>query len=198
MPRSTVLRSLWYKRGPGGKQDGVRTIVRGHFTSARRRALLCALALLSVATLAASGCRGGPPADVARGARTSHPTLPLSMVLPDGWQISSPREGFSLIRSMPYGGGYPTFNVRVVSPEDLPSLRFDGKTAEVGPGRAEYRYERWSNARGRGYRLEALIDAGGTWVFADGSVWDAAGRMDQQFFDEVFWPLINSVAVGAP
>jgi len=120
------------------------------------------------------------------------------MVLPDGWQLSSPRDGFSLIRSTPYGGGYPTFNVRVVSAEDLPSLRFDGKRVAAGPGEAEYRYERWSNARGRGYRLEALIDANGTWLFADASVWDAAGRMDETFFHEVFWPLLNSVSFDGP
>ena len=166
----------------------------------RRRQWLPALALtlLGLSGTAVPGCRGGPPAAVARGERAAHPALPLSMVAPAGWQLSSPRDGFSLMRSTPYGGGYPTFNVRVVSAEDLPSLQFDGRRTSTPSGEAEYRYERWSNARGRGYRLEALIDASGTWLFADASVWDSAGRMDQTFFDEVFWPLINSVEVGAP
>lgn len=115
------------------------------------------------------------------------------MASPDGWQLSSPRDGFSLIRTTPYGGGYPTFNVRIVGAEDLPSLQFAGKVHQSGAGRAEYRYERWSNTRGRGYRLEALIDSEGTWLFVDASVWDPARSRDETFFDEVFWPLVNSV-----
>ena len=170
--------------------------MRGLFQQCRGLSPLAAISVLAL--VYATGCVSKPPTAAAVGGLTKHPSLGLSMVLPDGWQLNSPRDGFSLIRSTPYGGGYPTFNVRVVSVEDLPSLQFDGKRIAAGPGETEYRYERWSNARGRGYRLEALINAEGTWLFADASVWDAAGRMDQTFFNEVFWPLLNSVSHKEP
>lgn len=163
-------------------------------TSAAERCRWLLLAGGLIVVLAA-GCDRAPPSAVAAGTRTHHPTQSLSIALPDGWQISSPRDGFALLRTTPYGGGYPTFNVRIVQADDLRSLQFDGKSHAAGPGMAEYRYERWSNARGRGYRLEALVDADGTWLFVDASVWDSAGRMDQEFFDQVFWPLLNSVSL---
>ena len=141
------------------------------------------------------GCGGGPPAAAARGQRVQHPDVPLSVVRPDGWQVQRSRAGFSLIRVTPYGGGYPTFTVRVVDAGDLPSLRIDGRTFDAGPGRAEYKYEKWSNSRGRGYRLDALVNAEGTWLHVDASVWDPAMRMDREFFNEVFWPLLNAVRV---
>ena len=162
-------------------------------TGSSLRYLLLGLA----AVVFVSACGKGPPEEVAAGQRVQHPSQPLSMVSPEGWQISSPRDGFALIRTTPYGGGYPTFNVRIVGTEDLPSLQFDGKEHVSPAGRAEYRYERWSNARGRGFRLEALVDSQGTWLFVDASVWDPARSRDEEFFDLVFWPLLNSVRTGS-
>lgn len=148
-----------------------------------------------VLILLLAGCGGAPPSAPARGERREHPQLPMSFVVPPGWQLTQGKDGFSLVRTTPYGGGYPTFNVRVVSPDDLPSLRFDGKQFDSGAGTADYRYERWGNARGRGYRLEAIVQAEDTWLFVDASVWDPASRMDREFFEEVFWPLLNAVRV---
>ncbi len=167
--------------------------VTDSLTGPSLRSLLLGLAVV----VFMPACAGGPPEEVATGERVQHPSQPLSMVSPDGWQLSSPRDGFSLIRTTPYGGGYPTFNVRVVGSEDLPSLQFDGKEHTSPAGRAEYRYERWSNARGRGFRLEALVDSQGTWLFVDASVWDPARSRDEEFFDQVFWPLLNSVRTGS-
>lgn len=160
----------------------------------RRTALFGGLLPAAVlGLLVLSGCGGDPPTAQPRGDRVKHPELDLSIVLPEGWQLRSSRDGFALLRQTPYGGGYPSFNVRVVGAEDLPSLRFDGKRFASPAGVVEYRYERWSNARGRGYRLEGLVDADGSWLFVDASVWDPARSRDERFFDEVFWPLLNSV-----
>ncbi len=160
-----------------------------------KRLMLLAIALGAVLVCA---CGGRPPSDAARGERVVHPDASLSVAVPDGWQLQRSRAGFSLVRTTPYGGGYPTFNVRVVGTEDLPTLRFDGRKVVTGPGRVEYRYEKWSNARGRGYRLEALVDADTTWLYVDASVWDPALSMDREFFDQVFWPLLNAVRIEQP
>ena len=148
----------------------------------------------ALAALLLCAC-GGPPRQAARGERVIHPDVPLSVAVPKGWQAQRSRAGFSLVRTTPYGGGYPTFTVRVVGIEDLATLRFDGRSVTTGPGVVEYRYEKWSNARGRGYRLEALVESGRTYLHVDASVWDPALRMDREFFDEVFWPLLNAVRV---
>lgn len=163
-----------------------------------RASLRLWLPTLAVAAALLCACGGRPPSQAARGERVVHPDAALSVVVPDGWQVQRSRAGFSLVRATPYGGGYPTFNVRVVGTEDLASLRFDGRAVQTGAGRAEYRYEKWSNARGRGYRLEALVEAERTWLYVDASVWDPAMRMDREFFEEVFWPLLNAVRVEQP
>jgi hypothetical protein len=164
----------------------------GTSPGAKRRLIPLAVALGAVVLCA---CGGRPPSQPAQGDRVVHPDVSLSVAVPDGWQVQRSRAGYSLVRNTPYGGGYPTFNVRVVGTEDLRTLRFDGRTVVTGPGRVEYRYEKWSNARGRGYRLEALVDAESSWLYVDASVWDPALSMDRVFFNEVFWPLLNAVKV---
>lgn len=158
---------------------------------APRALLVCVLVVIL------AGCGGRPPSAAARGERVAHPDAGFSVAVPEGWQAQRSRAGFSLVRATPYGGGYPTFTVRKVGTQDLLTLEFDGRHVQTGPGEVEYRYEKWSNARGRGYRMEALVDAQGTWLHVDASVWDPALRMDREFFDEVFWPLLNAVRIEA-
>ena len=141
-----------------------------------------------------SACAGGPPATEAVGARTEHPTLSFSIVVPAGWTARPSRQGLALVRDLPYGGGYPSLVVRPIAAEDLPSLAFSGRRRPRPDGEAEHRYQRWSNARGRGYRMEALLRLrGGALLYVEASVWDPAQRMDEQFFDAEFWPIVNTV-----
>ena len=113
--------------------------------------------------------------------------------MPEGWQSSLSRSGVSLVRSQPYGGGYPTLNIRRISEEQASSLRFDGSSFDSEGGRVEYRYQRWNNPRGAGYRLEALLSGKSGLLFADASVWDPAKNLNRAFFEDSFWPIIHSV-----
>lgn len=113
--------------------------------------------------------------------------------MPEGWQSKLSRSGVSLVRSKPYGGGYPTLNVRRISEEQAKSLRFEGRSFDHEGSRIQYRYQRWNNPRGAGYRLEALLSNDSGLLFADASVWDPARSLNRAFFEEAFWPIINSV-----
>ena len=44
---------------------------------------------------------------------------------------------------------------------------------------------------------EALLRGPTGTVFADGAIWDPAQTMDQRFFHEAFWPMLNSLQVGS-
>ena len=140
-----------------------------------------------------AGCAEVPAKQEAVGERVTHPTEAFSVVVPPGWTSRPSRHGLSLVRELPYGGGYPSLSVRPVGPEDLPSLGFAGRRLKRPDGEAEYRYQHWSNTRGRGYRLEVLLRLNGTVLLIEAAVWDPAQRMDERFFDTEFWPIVNAV-----
>jgi hypothetical protein len=124
-----------------------------------------------------AGCGARPPAAIAQGQRVECPG----------------RSAVTVTRLLPYGGGYPALNVRRVDGSELAAVDFDGSTLQSQAGAVKYRYRRWRNARGQGYRLEALISTPNGTLFADGAVWDPAQSMDRRFFHEAFWPMINSL-----
>lgn len=151
------------------------------------------LALVVGLSLVAA-CSSRPSLSVATtGSPLEHPEAHFTLIVPDGWQPSISSRGVSLVRTEPYGGGYPTLNVRRITSGEAEVLDFDGSSFDGVAGRVEYRYQRWHNPRGSGYRLEALLHNSSGMLFADASVWDPAKEMNRAFFDEAFWPIINSV-----
>ncbi len=113
--------------------------------------------------------------------------------MPEGWNSSLSKTGVSLVRSQAYGGGYPRLNIRRIDSKEAEVLRFDGSSFKTSTGKVEYRYQRWHNPRGSGYRLEALLYQGSGLWFADASVWDPAKELNEDFFEASFWPIINSL-----
>ncbi len=140
-----------------------------------------------------AGCGARPPAAIAQGQRVECPGGAFSITVPSGWEGRSGRSAVTVTRLLPYGGGYPALNVRRVDGSELAAVDFDGSTLQSQAGAVKYRYRRWRNARGQGYRLEALISTPNGTLFADGAVWDPAQSMDRRFFHEAFWPMINSL-----
>lgn len=160
------------------------------------RALLACAGLC--AFLLQGACGGQPPTAPARGEVLDCAGGGFSLVVPEGWQGRASRAAVTVTRTLPYGGGYPALNIRRVNRAEIDAVDFDGTTLEARGGEVKYRYRRWRNARGQGYRLEALVTTPGGTLFADGSVWDPAQSMDRRFFHGAFWPMINSVSVRAP
>jgi len=136
---------------------------------------------------------GRPPAQVAVGEAFTHPEAGFSLIVPDGWHLQETRAGVALVRELPYGGGYPTLKVRRVDATEATALSLDGATFTHGGTRTEYRYQAWNNARGRGWRLEALISTGDAVLFADASIWDEATDLDRKLFETWFWPVVSSL-----
>jgi hypothetical protein len=104
--------------------------------------------------------------------------------------------GMSLVRRVPYEGGYPTLNVRRLDDDEVHHYPMEGRAASSPAGDLHYDYQKWRNSLGRGYRLEAVLRTPeGVVFFIDASVWDTAARVNRDFFDEQFWPIVNSVRV---
>jgi hypothetical protein len=72
-------------------------------------------------------------------------------------------------------------------------ITFDGSSFENGQGRLEYRYQHWHNPRGSGYRLEVYLSGSSINLFVEASVWDPARTLNREFFEQAFWPIINSI-----
>jgi|GEM_PF-1754411 len=159
-------------------------------TGVRSPALAAVFALLL-------GCAGGPSARLSApdGPTWVHPDAAFSLTIPADWQIQRSRDSVSLLRRTPYGGGYPTLSARLLPADEIESVRFDGKSwTDAATGAAgTYRYLRWSNPRGRGYRLEVLLEGAGAAWLVEASVWDEALRLDTSFFEETFWPILATL-----
>lgn len=154
--------------------------------------------VLAFAALLAFGCGARPPSAPAQGDRLDCPGGGFSIVVPEGWEGRASRSAVTVTRTLPYGGGYPAMNVRRIDGSEIQAVDFDGTTLDGRIGEVKYRYRRWRNARGQGYRLEAIVATPSGTIFADGSVWDPAQTMDRRFFHEAFWPMINSLSVRTP
>jgi hypothetical protein len=150
-------------------------------------------AVLGCLCLGSGACGARPPAQAAIGDRVSHSEGGFSLVAPPNWQVTSGNRGMSLVRKTPYGGGFPTLNIRRISAAESKVLAVSGRNVDRATGRFTYRYQRWSNSRGQGYRLEAILRTEQGLIFSDASIWDPSPRLNRQFFDEEFWPILNSL-----
>jgi hypothetical protein len=159
----------------------------------RRSLRLLVGACLLVAPTLLLACSDKPSAPVVTGAEFEHPEADFSLTVPEGWQRSISRAGVSLVRTLPYGGGYPTISVRRLDDDEGIPLTFDGSSFENGQSRLEYRYQRWHNPRGSGYRLEVYLSGSSLNLFVEASVWDPARALNRKFFEQAFWPIINSI-----
>jgi len=138
-------------------------------------------------------CKGGPPKEPAEGTRVVHDKSDFSLISPSDWQITSSTRGFSLVRKTPYGGGFPTLTLRRITEAEAKVLNVSGQKTEREEGTFVYRYQRWRNTRGQGYRLEVLYQTGAGLLFADASVWDPSPQLNKRFFEDQFWPILNSL-----
>lgn len=143
-------------------------------------------------------CAGRPPAQVAQGERVEHEQSGFSLIAPPSWQVASTARGLSLVRTSPYGGGFPTLNIRRVTAGEAAVLHVVGSEVRRPAGKFTFRYQRWSNSRGQGYRLEAVLHSAGGLLFADASVWDSGGQINRRFFETEFWPILNSLEDQGP
>ncbi|MEE2830670.1 MAG: hypothetical protein VX498_15900 [Myxococcota bacterium] len=124
----------------------------------------------------------------------SHDEAGFSLTVPSDWQVNSTGRGLSLVRKTPYGGGFPLVKIRRITSAEAEVLAVKGNRIRRSQGgEITYRYQRWSNARGTGYRLEALVRSDRGLLFADASVWDSSTQINRKFFETEFWPVINSL-----
>ncbi len=154
----------------------------------RRSLLLASLGLVLLA-----GCGRHPRSSAPDGERWRHARAGFSIVVPVGWDIRQSNVGVSLVRRQQQGGGYPTLNLRRLSDEEVDRMAFEGAAWASPIGAVEYRYQRWNNPQGRGYRLEALIRDGEKAWWCDASLWDPGLRLDRAFFEKQFWPILLSL-----
>ena len=152
--------------------------------------------LLLSAALLLCAC-GRPPATVAEGSVVRH-DAGFEVVVPDGWQVQESRMGLSLIRQVPYGGGFPTLSIRRIDRPEAEALEISGSSHRLEGTEVAYTYRSWSNSRGRGYRLDALLDGPKGLLFTEASVWDPSPSLDRLLFEEQFWPIINSIVDQGP
>jgi hypothetical protein len=83
--------------------------------------------------------------------------------------------------------------IRRVSEAEAVVLAASGPKVDRATGRFTYRYQRWTNSRGQGYRLQALIRTQEGLLFSDASIWDPSPKLNRDFFDKEFWPILNSL-----
>jgi hypothetical protein len=150
-------------------------------------------AVALVGCLLLVGCTTRPVAEEAEGLRTVHEVGGFSVVAPDTWQVNEGSRGMTLARLTPYGGGFPTLNIRRVTEAEAAVLSVSGPKVEQKVGRISHRYQRWTNSRGQGYRLQALVRTETGLLFSDASIWDPSPKLDQAFFEQEFWPILNSL-----
>ena len=143
-------------------------------------------------------CGARPPTQPATGERVGHNEGGFSLIAPESWQVTSGGRGLSLVRRTPYGGGFPTLTVRRITEAEAAVLGVSGRKLERATGVFTYRYQRWSNTRGQGYRLETLLRTKDGLLFSDASIWDPSPQLNRRFFDEEFWPILNSLQEGMP
>ena len=160
--------------------------------SVRRSCPWLPLALLSL--LAACG---RPPSAIAEGPVIQH-DAGFELVVPEGWQYTESRTGLSLVRMTPYGGGFPTVHVRRIDPSEAAALEISGSSRRIAGSSVVYRYRSWSNSRGRGYRLDTVLDSGRGILVAEASIWDSSPSLNRRLFEEQFWPIINSIVDRGP
>ena len=140
-----------------------------------------------------AGCANRPPAEPANGQRTFHSEGGFSVVAPEAWRVTLSKRRMTLVREAPYGGGFPTVTIRRVSEAEAQVLADSGPKVDKATGHFTYRYQRWTNSRGQGYRLQALIRTQEGLLFSDASIWDPSPKLNRNFFDEEFWPILNSL-----
>lgn len=153
----------------------------------------CPTTLALMLCLLLAGCAAGPPAESPIGQRTFHSEGGFSVVAPEAWRVTSSNRSMILVRETPYGGGFPTITIRRISEAEAQVLSTSGPKVNKDIGRFTYHYQRWTNSRGQGYRLQALIRTQEGLLFSDASIWDPSPKLNRNFFDKEFWPILNSL-----
>ncbi len=155
-----------------------------------------ALLLLLLGTGSPIGCFGPSMEDVATGVRVEGPSG-LSLVVPPQWDCRQLRKGTRLIHRTPVGNGYPTLQIEKTD-GGAASLGASGKGFRHPLGPGEYRYSRWGNPRGHGYRLDALIRGQQATYLVHADLWDEGDSTNEDAFDSLFWPVIASLEDTTP
>ncbi len=153
---------------------------------------------LLLLTLVVVACRGGAPGTrVAEGTPWTDDEG-YQVTVPDDWERTDTRAGARWIRRTPYGDGLPSLTVRCLA-AGVPATVIGATSTELPAGQALYRYERWANSRGRGWRLEALLTTPSGERFEwSASVWDPSPEIDPRFFRDEIWPIIASLKAPIP
>ena len=149
-----------------------------------------AASLIAALALALAGCGGPDPDLVASGPRLSSPAG-VSVVVPPGWEFVPLQDGLRMVHRAPVGRGFPTLSVRRAAGGVAPAPQGRSFRCPLGAGR--YRYGRWASPRGRGYRLDAVVETpGDTWIVR-GDLWDEGSRVDKEAFETLLWPVLETL-----
>ena len=153
----------------------------------RRGSVRQACRVVAFAILVLLSACNRPPSIQAEGQVVQH-GAGFEVTVPDGWQVTESRAGLAVVRMTPYGGGFPTLHVRRVDRAEADALAISGSSRRLADTETTFRYRAWSNSRGRGYRLDALLQGS----------WDSSTSLNRRLFDEEFWPIINSIVDRGP
>lgn len=137
-------------------------------------------------------CAPKLPQDVAVGEAFVDENDGFRLAVPPGWAAQDTGRGSVLTRSQAYAGGFPQILVRPAGEGDVLSSS-DSLSRRPG-GDMRWRYARWGNSRGQGWRLEALIELDtGPKFWTESAVWDPAAKVDAAFFEREIVPILHSI-----
>jgi hypothetical protein len=163
----------------------------------RRGSVRQACRVVAFAILVLLSACNRPPSIQAEGQVVQH-GAGFEVTVPDGWQVTESRAGLAVVRMTPYGGGFPTLHVRRVDRAEADALAISGSSRRLADTETTFRYRAWSNSRGRGYRLDALLQGSRGILVTEASIWDSSTSLNRRLFDEEFWPIINSIVDRGP
>ena len=156
------------------------------------RALLAGALALAV-LMCAHGC--GRSGAIATEGEIVEADAGYALRVPDYWEVRAVAEDVRLVGRQIEADGYPTIQISSPAASDLPVDFMEGRRFEWSGGDGAYRYSRWSNALGNGFRLSVDLRAEHINLTVVADLWDRSITMDRRFFRRRVWPLINSLEV---
>jgi hypothetical protein len=119
----------------------------------------------------------------------------FALRVPEYWEVRSVAEDVRLVGQQVEADGYPTIQISSPTASELPVNFMEGRRFEWSGGDGAYRYSRWSNSLGNGFRLSVDLRGEHINLVVVADLWDRSITMDRRFFRRRVWPVINSLEV---
>jgi len=114
---------------------------------------------------------------------------------PDYWEVRSVGDDVRLVGRQVEADGYPTIQISAPLASELPDDFMEGRRFTWSGGEGAYRYSRWANGLGNGFRLAVDLRGDRMSLVVVADLWDRSLTMDRRFFRRRVWPVVNSIEV---